>query len=272
MKNKLRVTLVQTSLVWEDVTANIRNLQKKIQKMKRGATDLLVLPEMFSTGFSMRPEIFAEKEGGSAMQWMAETASQLNCVVTGSLMQKEGKNFYNRLIWMRPDGGYGTYNKRHLFRMGNEGETYSPGNSLEIFELNGFRICPQICYDLRFPVWSRNSLKVKGKSNDYKYDMLVYVANWPAVRQYPWQQLLLARAIENQCYVIGLNRIGKDFNDIEHNGGSCVIDPYGKPIFSAGKKAVTETVSIDLKTLNDFRKKFPVLMDADSFTINQRKL
>jgi predicted amidohydrolase len=268
MKNNLKVTLIQTPLVWEDVTANIRNLQKKIQDMKRGSTDLIVLPEMFSTGFSMRPEIFAEKEGGSAMQWMAETARELRCVVTGSLMLREGKKYYNRMIWMRPDGSYGTYNKRHLFRMGNEGETYTQGKKQELFEVNGFSICPQICYDLRFPVWSRNSLKVSGKSNTYKYDVLLYVANWPAVRQYPWQQLLLARAIENQCYVVGVNRIGKDANDAEHSGGSCVIDAYGKVLFSAGKKAVSETVVIDLKSLQEFRKKFPVLLDADNFTIN----
>lgn len=264
MKNKLRVTLVQEKLLWEDVTGNIRNLQKKLKSIKPGSTDLVVLPEMFSTGFSMRPEIFAEKEGGSAMQWMSDTASALKCVVTGSIMMREGKKFFNRLIWMQPDGKYEKYDKHHLFRMGNEGKKFTAGSGIITTELHGFRIRPLICYDLRFPVWSRNRLK---NNSTPEYDVLIYVANWPSPRHSAWQQLLNARAIENQCYVVGVNRVGKDGNELDYSGGSKVVDPFGTESFNAEKKSVATTVTIDKKVLDELRKKFPVLMDADKWKL-----
>ena len=267
MKDKLRVTIVQVPLKWQDVTGNIALFQRKLLPLKKGTTDLIVLPEMFSTGFSMEAKLFAEKEGGSAMQWMADSARQLNAVITGSIMLKEGKKYFNRLIWMRPDGTYGKYDKHHLFTMGSEGNHYTAGKQSEVFEVQGFRVLPLICYDLRFPVFSRNRLKTKGKKSEYRYDVLLYTANWPAVRQYPWQQLLPARAIENQSYVIGVNRIGADGNGIAYAGGSCVIDPFGQPLYSAGKKNTAQTVELLKTPLSELRTKFPVLYDADKFKL-----
>jgi omega-amidase len=267
MNAKLRVTTVQTSLKWEDIPGNIRSINRVLEKVKPGSTDLIALPEMFNTGFSMNPGKLAEKPEGATMQWMAAAAYDLKAVISGSMMIREGKNHYNRLIWMRPDGTYDHYDKRHLFRMGNEGDVFSSGKKKLIVELKGWNVCPLVCYDLRFPVWSRNRLIGKKNNLAAEFDVLLYVANWPSARNYTWQQLLIARALENQCFVVGVNRIGKDGNGIDHAGSSIVLDPIGQPLFSAGKKTSIQTTILDYAQLKSLREKFPVLMDGDGFEI-----
>ncbi|MGP8214825.1 MAG: amidohydrolase [Bacteroidia bacterium] len=257
----IRVTIVQTSLHWEDIDANLAMFSKTLSGIVPSSTDLIALPEMFTTGFTMKAASLAEDMNGKAVKWMQKTAAQLRCVITGSLVIKDNHNCYNRLVWMRPDGTYETYDKRHLFRMGEENNNYTSGKGSIIVELKGWKICPLVCYDLRFPVWSRNT-------QAGNYDCLIYIANWPDVRSYSWRQLLIARAIENQAYVIGVNRIGIDGNDMAHSGYSAAIDPKGQ-IISAIKpgKPVIETVTLSWKALEDFRKVFPVWMDADKFNI-----
>ncbi len=262
--SSVQITVVQSSLHWEDPVRNIRHFNKLLSTIKKGETDLIVLPEMFSTGFSMIPGKHAEEMEGLSMQWMAETAAALKCVITGSLMMREKGKYYNRLIWMRPDGTYEYYNKRHLFRMAGEDRHYEAGKKKLIVDLKGWKVCPLICYDLRFPVWSRNHMTAKGKEQLFDYDVLLFVANWPAVRRFPWQQLLIARAIENQCYVAGVNRVGKDGNGFPHCGDSVVLNPRGEKL-SAIKANATQlqTITLERKELDEFRKKFPVFMDAD---------
>jgi omega-amidase len=266
MNKKLHVTIVQSNLFWENIPKNIQQFQRKLARIKKGETDVIVLPEMFSTGFSMRPDLFAEKPEGSTMQWMAYTAEKMNAVVCGSLMIREGKKFFNRFIWMRPDGTYAQYDKRHLFRMGNEGETYSSGKERIIVEHKGWKICPQICYDLRFPVFSRNGINKRKKIDAYDFDLLLYVANWPAVRSFAWETLLPARAIENQCYVVGVNRIGKDGNGVNHIGCSTLLNPLGEKLYRSASHNI-HTLALDAGYLVELRKKFPVLMDADAFIL-----
>jgi len=252
----LRVTIVQPTLTWEDVDANLAMFTNKLAP---ASTDLIVLPEMFSTGFTMNVSKVGEGMDGKALQWMKKISAEKKCVVTGSLVIKENDHFYNRLIWMKPDGAYEKYDKRHLFRMGEENQTYTAGKDKIIVSLKGWKICPLVCYDLRFPVWSRNSVG---------YDCLIYVANWPEVRSYAWNHLLIARAIENQSYVIGVNRVGKDGNDMPHSGDSAVINAKGL-IISKTKpnEESVETVVLSYKELEEFRKAFPVAMDADKFKL-----
>lgn len=258
--NDLKVTLIQSSLFWENKQKNLEQFSKKINDIKE-ATDLIVLPEMFSTGFSMKPEKLAETMKGETVAWMKEAAKKKNCVVAGSFICEENGRYYNRLLWMNPDGSYVKYDKRHLFSMGDEHNHYAAGEEKIIVELKGWKICPLICYDLRFPVWARNT-------KDASYDALIYVANWPERRAYPWKTLLLARAIENQCYVIGVNRVGADGNDITHSGDSAVIDAKGE-IISKTKpnEEATETVSLSYSDLQEFRKQFPAILDADQFAV-----
>lgn len=256
----LSISLIQTGLYWENSKMNLDHFTKQISKLET-YPDVIVLPEMFSTGFTMKPELLAEVHEGPALQWMQEMAEKTGSVITGSVAVKDDGSYYNRLYWAQPDGKYYMYNKRHLFRMGNEHEHYTAGTQRLIIEYKGWRICPLICYDLRFPVWSRNS-------NQNPYDVLIYVANWPQVRSYPWEQLLVARAIENQCYVAGVNRIGEDGNGIPHSGNSAIINPRGEYICKPelnGDLAVTAQLSMEY--LIDFRKQFPVLSDADQFEI-----
>ena len=233
-------------------------------------TDLIILPEMFSTGFTMDAKKVAEKMDGSAMLWMKEIAKRANCVVTGSIVIEENRKYFNRLVWMRPDGSFETYDKRHLFRYAHEQETYSAGEKKLIAELNGWKICPMICYDLRFPVWSRNRW-TKTPGSDLMatdYDLLIYVANWPERRDHPWKTLLPARAMENQSYVVGLNRVGDDGNKIYHSGDSGVYDFKGERISKTdAKEENVETISLSYSALTEFRKIFPAWMDGDSFAI-----
>ena len=258
--NDLKVTLVQTYLNWEHVEENLKHFSTVLDKITE-QTDLIVLPEMFTTGFTMKPEVLAEEHGGKGLQWMQQKAKEKNCVITGSISVKEKEYYYNRLYWVKPDGTYQFYNKRHLFRMGNEQQHYTQGDEKIIVELKGWKICPLVCYDLRFPVWSRNT-----KEN--QYDLLIYVANWPQLRSYPWKQLLIARAIENQCYTIGVNRVGRDGNLFEHSGDSCALNPKGECISAIHpNEDKVETVTLNYQYLDDFRKLFPVMMDSDRFNL-----
>ncbi|HTE40796.1 MAG TPA: amidohydrolase [Steroidobacteraceae bacterium] len=255
----LRVTLVQTDLAWQDPAANRHALAEKLRPLA-GSTDLIVLPEMFSTGFTMQPETQAEVAGGPTIEWLQELAAALKVTITGSVSTRDGNRCYNRLTWMRPDGTSDTYDKRHLFRMGREHEHYAGGEGRLIVELNGWRICPLVCYDLRFPVWSRNR-------SGTDYDLLIYVANWPARRRYAWQTLLKARAIENLSYCIGVNRVGADGQGIEHSGDSAALDYLGQPLMPESEQAFVQTVTLDRAGLDEHRRRFPAHLDADAFEL-----
>ncbi len=266
MPKNLHLTLVQSPLVWESPIDNFRAFNKLLSKLGKGESDVIVLPEMFSTGFSMDARRLAEEMEGPSMQWMFETAQGLKAAICGSLIIKEEGKFFNRFIWMEPDGHYDHYDKRHLFRMAKEEKTFTESTEGLVIEYKGWGFCPMVCYDLRFPVWSRNRIIRKGKKISYDYDVLLYVANWPAARSYAWQQLLIARAIENQCYVAGVNRIGKDGKGIEYSGDSALINPLGGKISNLkSNKQGLESIVLNWKALQDVRKSFPVLMDADSF-------
>lgn len=254
----IKITLVQTSLFWDDIQANLDMLTEKINSITE-ATDLIVLPETFTTGFSMNTEL-AQAMDGSAIAWMKKMASQKNAVVTGSLWIKEDGNFYNRLVWMQPDGDFYTYDKRHLFSLSKEKEIFTAGAERLLVEYKGFVFCPMICYDLRFPVWSRNMA-------DNPYDVLLYVANWPEVRSYAWKHLLPARAIENQCYVVGVSRMGNDGNDVYHLGNSMVIDPMGQVLANKEEVEAVFTVELNLDEVKKVRRALPFLHDADDFKI-----
>ena len=252
----LRITIIQTPLHSENIKKNILMFSEKIDSIAE-QTDLIVLPEMFNTEFSMKSKELSETMNGRTIQWMKKKANEKNCVITGSLIISENNNFYNRLIWMRPDDSYEVYDKRHLFRMADEHNYFSAGNERIIVNLKGFRICPMICYDLRFPVWSRNK-------NDY--DVLIYIANWPEARNFAWKTLLSARAIENQCFVIGVNRIEKDIKNQSYSGDSAVLDAKGTILSNTkSHQENIETITISLQELEEFRKVFPAVLDADSF-------
>ncbi len=257
--DKMSIALVQADLSWEDAASN-RRLFDDILDNLHDKVDLIILPEMFSTGFSMNSTLLAEELSGETIAWMHDRASALGSVITGSLIIRENDQFFNRLIWMRPDGSMDWYDKRHLFRMGRENQFYSPGKHRLITELKGWRICPLICYDLRFPVWSRNR---------HDTDLLIYVANWPASRRRVWNTLLKARAIENQVYVAGVNRVGSDGEGIIYHGDSCLINARGEVISGMDGNFPGVTISeIDPVDLLAFRKKFPIGDDADEFTIH----
>lgn len=258
--SKLTVTLIQTALYWENPTANRAMLEEKIHQIDN-PTDLIVLPEMFTTGFTMNAPAVAEPMNLTTFKWMKQMAAHTQAVVTGSYVVHEAGQYYNRLIWMQPDGTFDYYDKRHLFRMAQEHEHYGAGQRRIVKEWKGFRICPLICYDLRFPVWSRNY-----PTNSY--DVLLYVANWPAVRSVPWQTLLRARAIENLSYVLGVNVVGNDPKGNHYSGDSAVIDFGGQALAAqAGHEAVI-TQTLDLEALRAFRERFPAYLDADQFEIH----
>lgn len=263
MKSDLHISFIQSPLYWENISANLEMFSRKLASVTE-PSDLILLPEMFSTGFTMNSAKLAEKMEGRTVKWMAARAQQKKCVIAGSAIIEEDGHYYNRFLWMRPDGTCPTYDKRHLFRMANEHTHYSNGRQKTIVELNGWKLCPQICYDLRFPVWSRN----KSVAQKWEYDVLIYVANWPEARSSTWKTLLPARAIENQCYVAGLNRTGTDGNGIIYSGDSMVIDAKGAVLSTAKMhEEHTETVSLSYRELQTFREKFPVGMDADGFEI-----
>jgi omega-amidase len=268
MNSTLTFTLIQTQLHWEDKQANLSMLEQKINSIKE-RTEVVVLPEMFSTGFSMKPEKFAETMDGECVNWMKRMATSKKIILTGSLMIEEDGNFYNRLIWMLPNGQSGFYNKRHCFGYAGEDKHYTPGDKRLIASVKGWKINLQVCYDLRFPVWARQeaSSYEERLNGEPEYDVLLYVANWPERRSHAWKTLLTARAIENQCYVIGVNRIGNDGNEIYHSGDSMVIDALGESLYQKAHDEDVFTITLHKETLQEIRTKLPFLKDADNFNI-----
>lgn len=260
----LTITIIQTKLFWEDKKANLEMLQQKIESIKE-KTEVVILPEMFSTGFSMKPEGLAELMDGTTVQWMKRMASENKIILTGSIIIKENGNYYNRLIWMLPNGEYGKYDKRHLFAFAGEHEHYSAGNKRFIASVKGWKINLQVCYDLRFPVWARQS----PAGDDMQYDILINVANWPEKRSTAWKTLLQARAIENQCFVVGVNRVGEDANKNVYHGDSLLIGPLGEILIHESIDETISTFTLSKETILEAREQFPFLYDADSFMINE---
>ncbi len=250
----LTLALIQPEPVWEDISANLE-LFDRLTAQIADPTDLILLPEMFTTGFTMNAEKLAQDMAGSGVQWLKETAVRKNADVAGSLIIREKGRFYNRLVWAKPDGSLFCYDKRHLFRMAGEDRFYAAGEDRLTVQLQGWRIRPFICYDLRFPVWCRNRQNA--------YDAAVFVANWPGTRSDHWKTLLTARAIENQCYVAGINRVGKDGNGLEYAGDSAIIDPTGKRLFQKAGEPVIARVTLSREVLTAYRNAFPAWMDAD---------
>lgn len=266
--NTLNITIVQPDIIWEDADANLAQYERLINE-HTAHKEVVILPEMFATGFSMQPEKLAEKMDGKSVSWMKKMAAQHRCIITGSLIIEEDGNFYNRLIWMQPDGNFGIYDKRHLFGYADEDLHYTNGNKRFIASVKGWKINLLICYDLRFPVWARQS-SIPTESEQEKvpeYDVLVYVANWPERRRLAWKTLLQARAIENQSYVVGVNRVGTDGNDIVYSGDSSVFDALGNPLFQESKKVVVQTITLDKNELTNTRASLPFLKDADNFLL-----
>lgn len=277
----LAITLIQPDLRWEDKAANLRHFETLIGEIREN-THLVVLPEMFSTGFSMRPEALAEHMDGPTVAWMKQIAASKKVILTGSLIIEEKGRYFNRLIWMLPNGRYGIYDKRHRFAYAGEDQHYTAGHKRLIASVNGWRVNLLVCYDLRFPVWSRQQLqepleppaagetvplKNPGSAPEPEFDLLVYVANWPQRRSHAWKTLLQARAIENQSYVVGVNRVGNDGNDIYHSGDSMIVDPLGEILYQAGDKESIFTLTLQREKLEEVRTRFPFWKDADSFTI-----
>jgi omega-amidase len=253
----LDVTIVQADLHWHDAGRNLADFDRTIDQIDAG-TDLVVLPEMFTTGFSMDAPSLAEPADGPAVQWMHQKARATGAAICGSLIIQAENDYYNRFFCVMPDGQQVTYDKRHLFRLADEQHHYAAGNELVTFDYRGFRICPMVCYDLRFPVWSRN------RDN---YDLIIYVANWPSRRHHAWHTLLRARAIENLSYAVGVNRVGVDGNDLPYAGGSAVIDYLGHELADLGDQPGIATASLDLDELQRFRDRFAFHKDADDFTL-----
>jgi predicted amidohydrolase len=253
----LNVTLVQQPLAWQEAGANRARFAALLAPLA-GRTDLVVLPEMFTTGFSMQAAELAEPMDGATVEWLRATAASLGAVVTGSLIVAAGGGYRNRLLWARPDGTLAAYDKRHLFRMAREHEHYAAGDERVVVELGGWRVLPLVCYDLRFPVWSRN----RGD-----YDLAIYVANWPAARRYAWSTLLRARAIENLCYVVGVNRVGADGAGVAYAGDSVALDPLGQPLVELADAAAVTQVTLSAAALADHRRRFPAHLDADAFRL-----
>ncbi|TAD97415.1 MAG: amidohydrolase [Bacteroidetes bacterium] len=256
----LKISIIQSELHWQNPSANLAMFEEKIWQIKE--SDLIVLPEMFTTGFSMNAEQFAEHPQTNTFRWLKQQAAQSQAVITGSYMIKENGKFYNRLFWVKPNGEFEQYDKRHLFRMAKEDQIYAEGTKLLITELKGWRICPLICYDLRFPVWSRNS-------KDFKYDCLIYVANFPEARMYAWNTLLRARAIENLSYCVGVNRVGLDGNEVAYSGESAVLNFRGEELFYNKNESVIQTIHLNYQDLQEFRAKFPANLDADDFSLTK---
>jgi omega-amidase len=264
----ITITLIQANLSWENKVANLQMFENKIKDITE-KTELVILPEMFSTGFSMQPKKLAETMDGETINWMKKIASSEKIILTGSVIIQEENKFYNRLIWMLPNGQYGHYDKRHLFAFAKENEHYTAGSKRLIAQAKGWKINLQVCYDLRFPVWARQTPSPLDRAEgEVEYDLLIYVANWPERRSHAWKTLLCARAIENQCYVVGVNRVGNDGNNIYHSGNSMLIDPQGQVLYHKADDEDTFTFTLEKELLHDVRNKFPFLKDADQFTIN----
>lgn len=264
----LTLTIIQTALAWENKAENLAMLEQKINAITE-KTEVVVLPEMFSTGFSMKPELLAETMQGETVAWMKRVAQQKRVILTGSVIIEEGGHYYNRLIWMLPNGASGHYDKRHLFAYAGEDNHYSQGSKRLIAQVKGWRINLQVCYDLRFPVWARQQSQVASADGQegLEYDLLLYVANWPERRSHAWKTLLQARAIENQCFVVGVNRVGNDGNNIYHSGDSMVIDPLGEALFHQAHDETVFTITLEKEKLEEVRTRFPFWKDGDAFLI-----
>jgi omega-amidase len=269
----IAITIIQTKLHWEDKAANLQMLGEKILSIKE-KTEIVVLPEMFSTGFSMNPKALAETMEDKTVSWMKKIAAEKKIILTGSVIIEEDGRFYNRLVWMLPNGQYGIYDKRHRFAFAGEDDQYTAGTKRLIASAKGWKINLQVCYDLRFPVWSRQAPTQpphkEGEltnSQTPEYDILIYVANWPERRNTAWKTLLQARAIENQCYVVGVNRLGNDGNGIYHSGDSMVIDPLGEILYHKKDEEDVFTIILQGDHLQSIREKFPFWRDGDNFTI-----
>ena len=256
----LRITIIQTELHWENASANRQMFEKHFENSTPPA-DIIILPEMFTTGFTMNASANAETMDGETVDWMCNWSEKKNCIITGSIIIKDNSSYFNRLIWMKPDGNFETYDKRHLFRLSGEEKIFAAGEKKLIASAKGWKICPLICYDLRFPVWSR-------RTSQQDYDVLIYIANWPERRITAWKQLLPARAVENQSYVIGVNRIGRDGNDVLHTGESSVFNFSGEKISKTEpEKESVETISLSYSDLENFRSRHPFHLDADGFEL-----
>ena len=293
----LTITIIQTNLHWEDKPANLKMLEEKIMGIQE-KTEIVVLPEMFNTGFTMQPEKLAETMEGETVAWMKRVAMERKVVLVGSVACAGGATglatrsgltssspFTNRLLWMLPNGQYGYYDKRHLFAFAGEDKHYTAGNKRLIASVKGWKINLQVCYDLRFPVWARNrsfaapdavastaaqdDKVIAGQlATQPEYDVLIYVANWPERRSHAWKTLLQARAIENQCYVVGVNRVGNDGNNIYHSGDSMIVDPLGEVLYTKKDEEDIHTITIDKAQLDTVREKLPFLKDGDLFSIS----
>lgn len=255
----LKITLIQTHLFWEDKGANLALLEQKIVNLEE-PTEIVILPEMFTTGFSMQPTLHAETMEGPSVQWMRRIAKAQKIILTGSLIIEENGHYYNRLIWMLPNGEFGYYDKRHLFAFAGEDQHYTAGNKRLIASVKGWKINLQICYDLRFPTWARQAAP-------NEYDVLMYVANWPEKRSHAWKTLLVARAIENQAFVVGVNRVGLDGKNIAHSGNSMVVGPLGEVLYHSADQESVFQITLQRDELEQARTQFPFWKDADFFTI-----
>ena len=273
----LTITTIQSSLHWEDKQANLAMFEKKILGIAE-KTEIVILPEMFSTGFSMKPEQLADTMEGETVAWMQKVAAQKRIVLTGSVIIEEEGHYFNRLIWMLPNGQFGFYDKRHLFAYANEHEHYMPGQKRLIASVKGWKINLIVCYDLRFPIWCRQSRTaiVQGDPTEEElmepiapeYDLLICVANWPERRNHAWKTLLQARAIENQAYVVGVNRVGNDGNNIYHSGDTMIADAMGQVLYTREHEDDIFTITLKKDALEEVRQKLPFLEDADDFMIH----
>jgi omega-amidase len=259
----LKVAMIQTELYWKDKVANMAMLEEKIAELDAGI-DLIILPEMFTTGFTMDAEEVAEPMSLTTTRWMKQMARHSQAMVTGSFVVQDEGNYYNRLVWVKPNGDVDYYDKRHLFRMANEDDHFSMGKGRKIFEWRGWKIMPQVCYDLRFPVWSRNRVLENGS---LEYDLVYYVASWPSPRISAWDILLQARAVENLSYSIGVNRIGRDGNQVPYSGHTAAYNHKGETLCFSQEKEEILIVELDYEILKEYRGKFPAWMDADSFSL-----
>jgi len=265
--SSLTLSIIQSDLKWEDKAANLEQFEQKINSINE-KTQLVVLPEMFNTGFSMNAAALAENMDGITLQWMSRICKAQKIILTGSLIIEEDNKYYNRMVWMMPNGQMGYYDKRHLFAYAGEDKHYTSGTKRVIASVNGWKVNLQVCYDLRFPVWSRQQTLKDEKNNQAEYDLLIYVANWPTKRSHAWKTLLCARAIENQCYAVGVNRVGFDFHGNHHSGDSMLVNPLGEVLYHCADHEDVFTITLTMDELNKTRDTLPFLRDADSFTIH----
>ncbi len=271
----LTITTIQADLRWEDKAANLRRFEEKIKGIA-SYTEIVILPEMFSTGFSMRPEVLAERMDGPTVAWMQLMAHREKIILTGSIIIEEGGQFFNRLLWMLPNGQFGHYDKRHRFAYAGENEHYTAGNKRLVASVKGWKVLLLVCYDLRFPVWSRQAPQpeipgANGGPSGLEYDLIIYVAKRPGRRSHAWKTLLQPRDIENQSYVVGVNRVGHDGHTIYHNGDSLIVDPLGEILYHGAAEEEVFTMALQKEKLEEIRQQFPFWKDADQFYIDPQR-